>query len=455
MALNAFVLIKINLALLAIFLASGFALDHDIASPWVKLGISSRPLGSISYRDFRVNVYQQLDKRMVNRISQMNSYQTRYFYAPIALLDQSSATSEHNQVTKQFEMNFNIEMWNDELSDKIIDYLIETVNEDIKPHQVQVIPFDKVILGSSISSTVYSLPSKWLSYRQEKSLSFSLSCFEQKECLQLVRTMRNSPKQFNHLKLLFSVSSQRWQSTIAVIRLEDIVSSQMAHKLQQRNNGYKKTLLTKVDESRLLLETTNNIILKSLNELDVVSDLQSTLIYSTLKNLTVSSTIKVTKRTRGLWRFTYWDDETYRPDESAQKLNHIYSKLDMENQRKMSNAYQPRDVGEDFLIDFRLSERVNLESTNSSYSKEYLDKLYQESKDYVEWDGQEFTPKSTQLVRTTLGKLFLKQSFQDRAVSVRFTAAALSSPVKIADKPEHMDTTINELKKEITGKILC
>jgi hypothetical protein len=85
-------------------------------------------------------------------------------------------------------------------------------------------------------------------------------------------------------------------------------------------------------------------------------------------------------------------------------------------------------------------------------SKEDMEKLLQESRDHVQWDGEKFVPKPMQLSRINLSKFRDSQLFQDRNVRVRYTTAELSAPIKFMD---HAGLTVtdewNNLKDELRG----
>jgi hypothetical protein len=84
--------------------------------------------------------------------------------------------------------------------------------------------------------------------------------------------------------------------------------------------------------------------------------------------------------------------------------------------------------------------------------KEDVEKLLQESRNHVEWDGEKFVPKPMQLSRINLAKFRDSQSFQDRNLRVRYTSAELSAPIKFV---EHTELTVtgewNNLKDEFQG----
>jgi hypothetical protein len=84
--------------------------------------------------------------------------------------------------------------------------------------------------------------------------------------------------------------------------------------------------------------------------------------------------------------------------------------------------------------------------------KEDVEKLLQESRNHVEWDGEKFVPKPMQLSRINLGKFRDSQSFQDRNVRVRYTNAELSAPIKFTDNTKLAVTDEwNNLKDELKG----
>jgi hypothetical protein len=67
-----------------------------------------------------------------------------------------------------------------------------------------------------------------------------------------------------------------------------------------------------------------------------------------------------------------------------------------------------------------------------------VEKILQESRDHVQWDGEKFVPKPMQL-SPIWPNFVIPQSFQDRDVRVRYTTAELSSAIKMM---EHAVLTI-------------
>ncbi|KAK4026535.1 hypothetical protein OUZ56_015534 [Daphnia magna] len=157
------------------------------------------------YADFRVNVYEHADNQ---KTITLNS--KRYFYAPVALLDPQSASCVFNDVTKQNEMRFRVDMWNDKIQNQVVEYLKDFIGQQVDATQVQVVPLEKVALTSTRTSAIYTLTTDWLPYR--KSIWFNLPCLFRKDCNQLAVDMRTNPLLFDHLKLLYSPDSPTSQA---------------------------------------------------------------------------------------------------------------------------------------------------------------------------------------------------------------------------------------------------
>jgi hypothetical protein len=408
------------------------------------------------YGSFRVNIYEHANN---HKPTTTNASVKKYFYAPIALLDHRSAASFFNNVTKQPEVRFRIEMWNPKVEIKVVDYLTKFLRQPIDSHQVQVIPFDKVILASTSPSTTFSLKSNWLPYQLDKSLQLTLSCFHQRDCNQLAAAMRTKPQQFNDFKLLFSLSSQTSQTKQTVIRIDNIVSGQMmAQLLQKFDESTKEALLTASDEKKLLTESMTNVLVDTFDDSDVVSQTSESQIYNMLKSLLVSSRTTIKEQSDKMWDSVFWNDDNYRPDKTTKTMNDIYNKLDKEDQKKLIDTFQNTNTFEFGagasvlgITSFKTKFKKEL-SRHGSTTKEDINKLLQESKNHGEWDGEKFVPKALALSRVNLAKLRDTQSFQDRQVSVRYSTAVLSTPIHFIENSELTATDEwQELKDELKG----
>ncbi len=433
-----------------------FCQSNETTSSWAKLQISPSELCSMPYSSFRINIYEHANN---HKATTTNASGHKYFYAPIALLNHQSAASFYNNVTKQPEVHFRIEMWNPKVESKIVNHLTKVLSQPITSNQVQVIPFDKVILASTSPSTTFSLKSNWFPYQLDKSLQFTLSCFHQRDCNQLAAAMRTKPRQFNDFKLLFSLSSQTSQTKQTVIRIDSIVSGQMmAQLLQKFKENTKEALLTATDEKKLLTESMTKVLVDTFGDSDVVSQNSESQIYNTLKNLLVSSRTTIKEQSDKMWDSVFWNDDNYRPDKTTKTMNDIYKKLDKEDQKKLIDTFQTR-LGFEFgaggsvtgIASFESRFKTEL-SRHGSTTKEAINKLLQESKNHGEWEGEKFVPKPLALSRVNLAQLRDTQFFQDREVSVRYSTAVLSTPIHFVQNSELTSTDEwQDLKDEFKG----
>jgi hypothetical protein len=414
--------------------------SSDSDTLWEKLRIIPNELCSMPYGSFRVNIYEHAN----NKLETANPNDKKYFYAPIALLDHKSAVSGFNNVRKQAEVRFRIEMWNEKVENEVAKYVSKIVGHQVNDHQVQIIPFDKVILTSTMPSTAFYFTTHWLPYQLQLSHQFSLLCFERKVCDQLAVEMRSNPEQFGHFKLLFGLASQVSQTKDITIRIDNVVSGQMVQNLLQQFDD-DQVFLTANDEKRLLTETTTNILIDTLEDSDMVSSISESEIYNMVKEMLSVTTAK--EQNNQMWESVFWNDDNYRPDKMSYTLNKTFKKLDAEAQRNMSELYKNFSVvgieGEvNFLELISITASVKSEFTrHGCTSNEDLANFYRESKDHVEWDGDKFEPKLLTLSKINLSQWRDKNSLQDRSIRVRYSTAVLSAPINFV---QHADVTITD-----------
>jgi hypothetical protein len=184
----------------------------------------------MEYGNFLVEIYEHAN----NHKPTTTAGEKKYFYSPIALLDNKSAVSRLNRVTKQQEMIFRVEMWNDKVQNEVVKHLNEIIGHEIKSNKMRVIPLEKVILTSNTPTTDYLLSPVWTNYDKSKTLRLSLSCYDQNVCNGLANEMRSDPTQFHHFKLLYSLSSQTSQTKQTTMAIESITSGQMVSTLLQK-----------------------------------------------------------------------------------------------------------------------------------------------------------------------------------------------------------------------------
>lgn len=375
-----------------------------------KLQISSQDaLCSMPYGDFRINIYEH----PINYKSTTIPSRKRYFYSPLALLDHMSADSKYGNVTRQAEMRFRIEIWNENVQGEVVDYLSDFIGQQIKSNQVQIIPFEKLVLTNTKRepSTVYSLPTDWHPYHLEKSLWFSLICSNQKDCNHLKDVMQEDPTEFRHLKLIFSLSSKTSQTKQIIIGSEHIISNQMVGKLLNYCNDDEYALISVEEKIRLLSELTTNVIMEYFDDSEVISPRSQSQIYRTLKGLLVNSAVTITKENYNLEEPVCWNDNNNQTD-----------------------------------------KKLIIDSNTANESSVSVDNSTKTINGSVESDGNKWILKTITMIKINLRKLRSMQSIDNIPVKVRYSTAVLSTFVhfvpfaKLSTSDEWAD-----LKKELEG----
>ncbi|XP_046645607.1 uncharacterized protein LOC124336048 isoform X4 [Daphnia pulicaria] len=334
------------------------------SSSWAKLQISPDTLSSMKYGNFLIEIYEHAN----NHKPTATASQKKYFYSPIALLDNKSAVSSYNNVTKQPEMSFRIEMWNDKVENEVVKHLNDIVGHQIKSNQVRVIPLEKVILVSKRPTVDYSLYPEWTNYDKSKTLWFYLSCYDPKICDELANEMRSNPKQFHQLKLLYSLSSQTSQTKHTTISIESITSGTLVSTLLQKFEDKKEIFLTASDEKKMLSETATNIRMDTFDDSEVGSPDTEFQILNILKDLLVTSRTTIKEQSDKMWDSVFWNEDNYRPDKTTKTLNEILNKLDKETQKKLADMFQKAEkqaqITEKLISSNRDEERRREEQIN-------------------------------------------------------------------------------------------
>ena len=497
-------------------------------STWARLKISSDTVGSLEYGSFLVNIYAHSTNQMTQNVST-----NKYFYAPITLLDHKSARSFYNELSRQQEMEFRIELWNDEIKAKVVQWIKENHDSKVNKNFVQVIPFEKLLLSTS-SITMqkrFRLQRDWKDCRSEKDVRFKLVCvIDRNDCDDLANQMRNQTNFFSgEFKILLSVESERAQTRQTLIKVESILNGGLAAKLnQQMPKGLQEALVTAEDEQQLLADSATNILMETRDDSDDVSTNFEDKVLKFLQNNLIESSRKIIdKMDDKAWNSVFWNEDNYRPDKASKTMNKVYKKQDAETQKKMvkaieeankSSSSQENVKGSSSFENSNSNEKQNRESStfenatkvdtsvggkgwgvklnaavsvdltkegsednenrqsssssnaqtiggnrtavsgseetsgSVSLSQEEMDKLFDECKNNVEWDGEKFTPKPLTLSRVNLAKLRDTQKFQQRSVRVSYSTAIRTLPVHIADetKLEYINQLI-ELKNQLEG----
>jgi len=282
---------------------------------WSNLHISSRELGSMPYEDYGISIYGHSE----NSLKAINEKQ--YFYAPISKLLHKSAEISFNNVTKQHEVIFPIQI--------VRKYTEKLVKHPVDKEKIRVLSIEKVRLSSKHQSDAFRLKDDWIDYRRNQVLLFKLTCQRFDPCNRLSHEMKSNPQQFNDLRLAFAVPSQAKMNQEITLRMVSILDGSFVLELIKIYPGAKEVFLNAEDEKRLLAESKEKIILTSVEDLADVNPKLDEDLDALLNHLLIESRGKITYyHDSNLWESLYWMEEDYRPDKVAASLNEIYKKLD-------------------------------------------------------------------------------------------------------------------------------
>jgi hypothetical protein len=79
------------------------------------------------------------------------------------------------------------------------------------------------------------------------------------------------PEQFDHFKLLYSLSSQTSHTKHTTISIDSVTSGQLVSTLLQKFKDKKEIFLTANDEKKMLVETATNIRMDTFDDSEVAS----------------------------------------------------------------------------------------------------------------------------------------------------------------------------------------
>jgi len=409
------------------------------STSWAKLEISDRVIGYMDYDTYTVKIFDHALNKDVN----MKNEKKKYYFEPIGQLNHLSAESSYNNVSKKYEMTFNVNMWDDAVRDAVYKFISEDMElGPVNKNFVRVLPLDNVaMMYNEIgpASPHFEINQNWIDYKSDKYLTFKFICDRMKPCNDLAMQMKSNPKQFP-LKMRFSVSSQNSQTRDTKINIESILHGDMMNKLDQiykKNNTEKElVLLTAEGKKQLMKESSENIIIQTIDDgTEVPSQKSKNEIYNKLEKMLEFSRTTIQKGDEGAWENVFWNEDNYRPDKSARTLSDIHKTLDQENKNKLESAVTSRnkidvEAGVNAWAVGAHAKFGKESSGGGSSNQENIAKLLNDAKDRVEWDGEKFVPKEMTLYSFNIAKLTDKKAFTDTNIRVSYRTSMLSIDVR-------------------------
>ena len=218
------------------------------------LDISSDLFTTFPYARTTVNIYRLPFRPSVTIFTPLPLQQTGavgYQFEQVAILDLSTVDSWYSGVNNQHVLGFQLHMWNETLHYTDAAHHTQFTGYTVRPHQVQSIPFDKVILKTSGDSQRWQTAQSWMPYTQ--TVAFTLACLN--DCRQLA-------EEFKTDSALISLISGGWRRTEnKLIDVQSITeSSQLLNNINSRYPRSAEVLLTFAEAQQLLWKAVSAIV---------------------------------------------------------------------------------------------------------------------------------------------------------------------------------------------------
>ena len=422
-------------------------LNNENETSWAQIDIAERNIvDSMPYMSFRISIYK----------SKVSATQTegRYYYAPKYLLIHDSA--RYLQATRlngnKHQMQFEIEMWDEQLQTMVVNYLrsraSNTNDPTIQSCNVRVVPFEQVKLVASEPCNGFKVPTDWALIGQSpQKVSFSLTCDSESIAKELIEDARQHPESFRHFKLLLRLNSQDARRQEIVIRIENILSGNMMATLRQRFRN--QVLLTAENEEKLVKESTTQVLAETFSNLDTTQPQVETEISNKIASMIISSRETISDEKSEMWNSVLWNDDNYRPDKLTTYLNKAYSKMDNEKKRDFLSNFEKTNKG-NFSAKIGWLKISNADfdfSRTGSQKSSNFEKFCEEIKNHVQLTGEIFTPKPlTNLARINLVELKDSQSYREERVRVQYYTGILVTAINVRDTDQDADSLKSKVR---------
>lgn len=359
--------------------------------------------------DFHIRLYQR------SLLSEFDNNK-KFYYAPLALLEHTSAKSSWNHLAGQHQMTFRVEMWNEELHQMVTQYLSNVTHQTVEWNQVSVLPFDRVSIRcqhEGCSSADSRLISSWYSFAQSpKKMQFRISCRSEAVCRLLTNQMTRHPDhQFSQLSLHFLLERSRIKKINVPVNGANIWSGRTMADVNRRFPDASFALVTANDRDTIITETLSNTLRASDSFDDQIIDYEDerrwkrhleNLIFEPYSVLVDDN--QEENQQQLLWQSVYWNShheiDAPRPDTLAKKLNRIYTAAQESDQKLIADHLVERVFTEFSKPAMALLEKMLSKDTLQSLANALQtvpqlvsDRLNDVSQRTLNWNGNQFLPK--------------------------------------------------------------
>lgn len=361
----------------------------------------------------------------------------RFYFAPLALLEHTSASGGRNNLTGENQMVFRVDMWTDELLYIVKEHLGNVSGLPVAENKVSIVPFDKVSMRCRRCSAARP-DSHWRSFSHgPKQMEFRMICTALEECRDLGEQMIRHPEQFSsQLTLYFRMDSRSSPGSVrrksASITGEHLWNGPIMADLNGRFPNSSFALVTSQDRGRIVSEVLENVLteveLLELSENLGIEPEDETRLRRILESVIFENhIIPLEGDNESSWDSLYWDYENagsdVRPDVAARKLNKIYQNAE-EKERKwmVQQVHEPSGLAyaKNVVSDETLRVLTNVFQTSPSRLSGRLEEIGRT----IQWERNHFVPKLTKLYRINLDKL--RNSFKPvRNIPVKYSIVDL------------------------------
>nr|CAH0105725.1 unnamed protein product [Daphnia galeata] len=216
----------------------------------------TKVISSLQYGQVCVSIYESFQTTLNNK--------NIYFYSPIAQLNHLDVSNQVSPTQGILSIGFTI--WNETVTDKVVQHLTQFLKEKVEPNQVKVFPFTSVRLTSKVQSVDFSLTNEWQTFDKTRTkIRLLLTCPTKQDCDQIKNQMRSNPKKFQHLRLEFNpkLNDDTCASSGVGIAQEDF-SKQLEEAKQELWANFEAKL---VKELKTFREVASENLEKTRNEL--------------------------------------------------------------------------------------------------------------------------------------------------------------------------------------------
>lgn len=357
-----------------------------------------------------------LDDFHIRTFEWKGSSSSKFYFAPLALLEHTSASSGLNSLSGESQLVFRVDMWTDELQYIVTEYLRNVTDRSLEGNKVSILPFDKVSIRCRRCTSIRP-DSHWRSFSQSpKQMEFRMVCPTFDECQRLAEQMNRNPQQFaSQLTLYFRLdkgSSDSVQRKNIAITSDHVWNGQVMADLNRRFEDSNLALVSSEDRGRIVTQTVENILadVEIDNPENVVIDPDDELrLRRVVENVLFESyIIPLDEDNESAWDSLYWDHENTawyaRPDTLARKLNKIYQNAEDHEREFILNKFNHATINKSpkkILSEETLRGLVKVFQTSASQISNKLQDIQQN----IIWDGTQFVPKLSKLSRINLDKI--------------------------------------------------